>query len=91
MKSVPEQNGVREILLRDSIFHIIIFRFGIVAPNVLIIMIQDGNRGEMGSITIKATYDGSSFRVLEPVDLEPDTEYIITVEKVASKKNRACD
>lgn len=35
----------------------------------------------MNTITIKATYDGYSFKIHEPVDLEPNTEYIITVEK----------
>jgi len=40
----------------------------------------------MGSITIKATYDGSSFKVTEPLELEPNTEYILTVEKDTSKK-----
>ena len=35
----------------------------------------------MGTITVKATFDGSSFKVLERVELEPNTEYILTVEK----------
>lgn len=35
----------------------------------------------MGTVTIKAIFDGTSFKFLEPVDLEPNTEYILTVEK----------
>jgi hypothetical protein len=40
----------------------------------------------METITVKATYDGSSFKIHGPVDLEPNTEYILTVEKEDSKK-----
>lgn len=40
----------------------------------------------MTTITVKATYDGSSFKTLEPLDLEPDTEYILTVEKKETEK-----
>ena len=35
----------------------------------------------MGTITVKATFDGSLFKLLELVESEPDTEYILTVEK----------
>jgi len=40
----------------------------------------------MGAITVKATYDGVSFKIQDPVDLEPNTEYILTIEKEDSKK-----
>jgi hypothetical protein len=40
----------------------------------------------MGAITVKATYDGSSFKVIGPLELEPNTEYILTVEKDTSRK-----
>lgn len=40
----------------------------------------------MTTITVKATYDGSSFKIHEPLDLEPDTEYILTVEKKETEK-----
>jgi hypothetical protein len=35
----------------------------------------------MGSITIKATFDGTSFKIVEPIELEPNKEYLLTVEK----------
>lgn len=41
----------------------------------------------MGAITVKATYDGVSFKIQDPVDLEPNTEYILTIEKEDSKKS----
>ena len=41
----------------------------------------------MGTITVKATYDGVSFKIQDPVDLEPNTEYILTIEKEDSKKS----
>ena len=41
----------------------------------------------MESITVKAINDGSSFKILEPKDLELNTEYIITIEK-KKRKNR---
>ena len=34
----------------------------------------------MGTVTVKAMYDGSSFKILEPLDLKPNTEYTLTVE-----------
>ena len=34
----------------------------------------------MGTVTVKAMYDGSSFKILEPLDLIPNTEYTLTVE-----------
>lgn len=40
----------------------------------------------MGAITVKAIYDGSSFKVHEPLDLELNTEYLLTVEKKSSEK-----
>ena len=40
----------------------------------------------MESITVKATYDGSSFKILEPLDLEPNAEYILTIEKKKQEK-----
>ena len=41
----------------------------------------------MEPITVKATYDGSSFKIHEPVDLEPNRDYILTVEKEDSKRS----
>lgn len=41
----------------------------------------------MGTITVKATFDGSSFKVLEQLELEPNTDYILTVEKDTSRKS----
>ena len=41
----------------------------------------------MGTITVRATYDGSSFKTLEPLELEPDTEYILTIEKNPKKRS----
>jgi len=35
----------------------------------------------METITIKATYDGSVFKALEPLELEAGDEYILTIEK----------
>lgn len=44
----------------------------------------------MDIITVKAMYDGSSFQVLEPVDLIPNTEYLLTIEiKNPEKKEDA--
>lgn len=40
----------------------------------------------METITVKATYDGSSFKIHEPIDLEPNTEYVLTVEKEDREK-----
>jgi hypothetical protein len=46
----------------------------------------------MGSITIKATFDGTSFKIVEPIELEPNKEYLLTVEKESSpKKEHAID
>jgi len=48
---------------------------------------KDKTRWIMDTITVKATYDGSSFKIHEPIDLEPNTEYIITVEKKEIEKS----
>ncbi|HOJ95904.1 MAG TPA: hypothetical protein PK024_03580 [Methanospirillum sp.] len=40
----------------------------------------------MGSITIKATFDGTSFKIVEPVDLEPNKEYLLTIDKDSTLK-----
>lgn len=39
----------------------------------------------MGTVTVKAMYDGSSFKILEPLDLKPNTEYTLTVEIINSE------
>ena len=43
----------------------------------------------MGTITIRATFDGSSFKPLNHVELETNTEYILTVETEDSQKTRS--
>lgn len=35
----------------------------------------------MTRITVKATFDGSSFTIHDPINLEPNTDYILTIEK----------
>jgi len=34
----------------------------------------------MGTLTVKATFDGSSFRIIDPLDLKPNTKCLITIE-----------
>lgn len=35
----------------------------------------------MTTITMKATFDGSSFTIHDPINLEPNTDNILTIEK----------
>ncbi len=39
----------------------------------------------MTAITVKATFDGSTFTIHDSVNLEPNTDYILTIEKEESK------
>jgi hypothetical protein len=38
--------------------------------------------GKMGTQTVKATYDGSTFHLLDPVDLHPNTNCLLTIEVI---------
>ena len=35
----------------------------------------------MTAITVKATFDGSSFTIHDSINLEPNVDYILTIEK----------
>ena len=36
----------------------------------------------MGTITVKATFDGSTFHVIDPVNIKPDTTCLLTIEVI---------
>lgn len=38
--------------------------------------------GSMGTLTVKAIYDGSKFQISDPVDLKPNTNCLLTIEVI---------
>jgi len=42
----------------------------------------------MTSKAIRATYDGKSFQVSDPVDIAPNSECLIYIEEIKEKKKR---
>ena len=38
--------------------------------------------GSMGTLTVKAIFDGSKFQISDPVDLKPNTNCLLTIEVI---------
>jgi hypothetical protein len=38
--------------------------------------------GKVGTITVKATFDGSNFKLFDPVDIKPNTSCLLTIEVI---------
>lgn len=36
----------------------------------------------MGTLTVKAIFDGSTFHIIDPVDLKPNTNCLLTIEVI---------